>query len=303
MSMTRLLGNGLLAACLLAASATRADAQSSSGPLQATVSLETQLHDNFYQAPSGAPATTLRAHRLVGRLGRRVGPERRVTVFGEAGRTRYQGLSGSTLFGGGVAAGGGRHALDVSVRFELDRPTLDVGDEFGQADTLRATVEYGYRVTGWLEAKALADVQHQAFEFAPGKTNTLTGLGGAVRYRGFGSLISPEVGIKTGSRAAAAENERHSQTDLYVKVRSLPAPRVYLSVQYRHRVRDYSVPDPLSSNFERQDRRDEITALTQVRLVDHVAANVYYALQDANSTLARRTFATQLISVGLSVGW
>lgn len=202
----------------------------------------------------------------------------------------------------GVALDDGRHGLDASLRFELDRPTLDVGDEFGQGDALLLAGEYGYRVTPDWEVKGLADVQHQAFEFVPGRTNTLAGLGGGVRYRGFGSTFSPEVGFLTGARDATDDNEDHSQTDLYVKARSAPMPRLYVSARYRHRARDYSIGSPLVSNFGREDRRNQITALAEIQLVESVALNVYYAFQDANSTLAERTFTTQLLSFGLSVG-
>jgi len=155
--------------------------------LEAAVSLDVQVFDNFFQAPAPEDGLTVMATRLIGRVGGPFDADQPVKIFGEAGRTWYSEFSASTIFGGIVQANGREHSFDAGVRFELDRPVVDVGDEFGQADVFSIDGEYGYRVDQDWEVKGLFDLQRQSFAVRPDRTNTIFGGGGGVRYRGFGS--------------------------------------------------------------------------------------------------------------------
>ena len=269
--------------------------------LEAAASLDVLVFDNFFQAPAPEDGLTVTATRLLGRVGGPLDADHPVKIFGEIGRTWYSEFSGSTIFGGITQVRDRMHSLDAAVRYELDRPTLDVGDQFGQANVFSIDTEYGYRLNRDWEVKGLFDLQRQAYAVQSERTNTIFGVGGAVRYRGFGSSFSPEVGLLTGTRSVVDPSENHSQTDFYVKVRSTPTPPVYLSVRYRYRARDYSVDALDDRNFGREDRRSDLTALAAIVLARYLTLNVYYAFQDANSTVASRTFTNQLLSFGLTV--
>lgn len=267
---------------------------------EAELSFDLLAFDNFFQAPDGAAATNIYAALTVGHLGYRVSRDLPLVVFGEIGRTFYHDLQDSTLVRGGLEYDDDLHALNLAAGFDTDRPVLDVGDEFEPANVFSLNGEYGYQITPDWELKGLLELQDQSFEVSTDKDNRILGVGPAVRYRGFGYVFSPEVGALFGGRDAVADDEDHSQTDLYLKVRSVPASPVYLSFRYRHRTRDYDTEAPLSRNFQREDTRRQLTALAVVELLPQIDLNVYYAYQDAESTLASRTFDTQLLFAGLA---
>ena len=74
-----------------------------------------------------------------------------------------------------------------------------------------------------------------------------------------------------------------------------------MTVDYRRRIRAYSIGDPRARNFLREDVRNQITAVAEVGMWQHVRLNLYYANQDAGSTLSSRAFRTQLLTVGISL--
>jgi hypothetical protein len=88
---------------------------------------------------------------------------------------------------------------------------------------------------------------------------------------------------------------------MYVQVRSLVTPHVYLSIRHRWRDRRYPQAPPESRNQDRVDRREQLAVTADLAMKPHVNWVVYYAYEGATSTLPSRTFTTQLISVGLRV--
>ena len=89
-------------------------------------------------------------------------------------------------------------------------PTIDVGDEFDRADVTAIRDEHGYRPSRDWELKGLLTLKFQGFDLNSSKDNTLFGTGAAARYREFGSLFSPEIGVILGSWGAVDRNEDHS---------------------------------------------------------------------------------------------
>lgn len=267
---------------------------------QAELSFDFLAFENFFQAPDGVPSTNVYGLRAIGRLGYQAAADGSLLLFGEVGRTWYDELENSTLVRGGVEYDDNRHALFAAIGLETERPILDVGDGLGTADAVTVQGEYGYLVTRDWELKGSLVLQDQSFEAFPTRDNYILGVGPAVRYRGFGSVFSPEAGVLFGGRNAVDDDEDHSQTDLYVQVRSAPAPPVYLSVRYRHRTREYDTLEADSRNFLREDTRRQLAAVAVIELVDRLDLNLYYAFQAAESTLASRTFDNQLLFAGLA---
>lgn len=297
-----LLPAGTAAAQETVAGQEREDRQQQAARWRFEVSLEGLLFDNFFQAPEDAEETTVKGLRGVGRLEFRPDPASPVTLIGGFGRTVYDsGLEDATLLLGGLRVQSRPHDLELLAGYEIDRPILDVGDGLGTADVLFVDGEYGYRLTSDWELKGMLDVQRQDFAIDETDNNTILGVGPAIRYRGFGSGFSPEVGALFGGRSASDPGEDHSQTDLYVKVRMAPSPDLYLSFRLRRRMRDYSVEDVADRNFGREDRRNQLSAVLVYPTSSPLALTAYYAYQDAESTLTSRTFTAQMLFAGVRI--
>jgi hypothetical protein len=127
------------------------------------------------------------------------------------------------------------------------------------------------------------------------------GLGTAVRYRGFGSAFSPEVGLHWSRRHVQDGAEDLAQRELFVRLRWVPARGAYLGLRYRRRHRDYAVDDPLARNFGRKDTRQQWALSADLRPGARRSWRLYYAREGSDSTRASGVFTTQLLGVGLTV--
>lgn len=263
------------------------------------VGVQGLLYDNFFEVPSGVSQTDVQA--LNASLEARFHPEsnRPIEFFGSVGDTSYtDNLGDSPAVGLGIRWNGRPARGEVSAEYEADRPTVDVGDTLGLADTTKLNGEYGYRFGDNWEVTGRARYQNQSFQRVQGRDNDFTSIGGALRYRGWGYDFSPEVGVDFGTRNATDPNEDLDQKDYWIQLRSIPTDGLYLSLRYRYRVRDYSIGDALASNFNRQDDRQQIALTVDYRLTEPWSVGGYYAYQNADSTNPNRVFKTQLFVVG-----
>lgn len=260
--------------------------------------------DNFFQAPPGAPEDDVTSTRLEARVAGGLREDGPWKLYGQAAFTRYQGeLDDAIELGVGLLRESGPHRLDFFLQRQQDRPSFDVGDEFDRVDVNRLAVEYAHRLDRDWELTGLGSFEDQTFDITAGKDNELLTVGGAVRYRGWGSEFSPEIGVELGDRDAVDPNEDHDQTDLWLKLRSALTRRLYLSLRYRYRTRDYDIADPLASNAGREDDRQQWVLAANVKTVRHLSVDVYYAYEDADSTKASRNYTTSLLGVGLKVDY
>lgn len=268
--------------------------------LEAELSVFPVSFENFFQAPEELAEEDVAAAQIEARIGYQLDPDRPLRLTAEAGYTFYgQGLDDSPNVGIGLESEDRPREWEVGLEWRGDQPVFDVGDEFDRADVLSLRGDYGYRVTDDWELHALGEWNRQEFEITTRKDNELWGLGGAVRYRGWGYGFSPEIGFLTGARSVDDPTEEHDQQDLWVKIRSIPVRRLYLSLRYRLRTRDYDTTDPLASNFGREDDRDQWTLAVDYRLTRHLRANLYFDYLDADSTKESRIFETTLLGVGV----
>ncbi|HEX2163151.1 MAG TPA: hypothetical protein VHM02_04320, partial [Thermoanaerobaculia bacterium] len=256
--------------------------------------------DNFFQLPDEEPQDDVAGLRAEGRLTWRPSEERPLAVFAEGGATAYDdsALDTTLLLGAGLVWDGEDDDLDVGLRLELDRPSFEAGDTFGTADLLDLGVVYAHRLSGDWEVSGLAETYRLEYEESPGRDNDFGSLGAAVRYRGWGYDLSPELGVELGRRDAVDPDEDHDQTDVWLKLRSAPIPPLYLTLRLRHRLRDYSIDDPLAGNFGREDDRNQVTLTADWETGDLLTWTLYYAWEDADSTKPSRVFTTQLLAVG-----
>lgn len=299
----------VLLACLAALVPTSpVSAQEEGGLWGERIDLEARVFgasfDNFFQAPPGSPEDDVTTVRLEARLAAALREGGAWKVYGQAALIDYEGeLDDASEVGVGLLYDRRPHRFDLLLQRQQDRPSFDVGDEFDRVDVDRLALEYAYRVDRDWELTGLATWEDQSFAVTRGKDNELPMLGGAVRYRGWGSGFSPEIGVEVGERDAVDPNEDHDQTDWFLKLRSSLTRRVYLSLRYRNRTRDYDIGVPTASNFAREDDRQQWTLAANIKTVRHVSVDFYYAYEDAESTKASRNYTTSLVGVGLKVDY
>jgi len=87
----------------------------------------------------------------------------------------------------------------------------------------------------------------------------------------------------------------------YAQLVYIPVPRLYLSVQYRNRTRDYTTSDPLHRNFGRKDDRPQWSVVSTLKMTKRLTGILYYSNEDAQSTLAGRDFQADVLIVMLAV--
>jgi hypothetical protein len=294
----------LLVFGLLIGSGGPAVAQDDEGPLGDRFELEARVFgasfDNFFQAPPGEPEQDVTSTRVEARLYRLLRKDRPWKLYGQAAYVVYEGaLDNANEVGVGFLHDARPHRFDAFFQRQRNRPSFDVGDTFDRADVDRLAVEYSYRLDSDWELTGLGTFEDQTFDLTPSRNNDFSTLGAAVRYRGWGYSFSPELGIALGDRSAVDPNEDHSQTDLWLKLRSAPTRRLYLSLRYRYRTRDYDIGLLDASNFGREDDRRQWTLAANIKTVRRLSVDVYYAYEDAESTKASRNFTTSMLGIGL----
>jgi hypothetical protein len=249
---------------------------------------------NFFQAPDGQAGEDVNATAAEVRLVARPAVLHPLHAYLHIGAVDFETLGTSPGATIGARLEGRPHSFDVALEVLQDRPSLELGDEFDEADTLRLVGDYSFRVTRDLELIALGEIQQQSMRISPSRDNQFMAGGAAVRYRGFGSHFSPEIGFVAGQRDVENDAEDHSQNDMYLRVRSAVTPTIYLSGRYRHRIREYDT-------VSREDTRGQWTLAGDWRFHRFLAANVYVAIENADSTNANRAFDTETYGLGLSV--
>lgn len=269
--------------------------------LQAMLRINGMFFDNFFQAREGAPEEGVAAVGVEAHLSARVRRDRPLEGFAEADYIAYRGFGPSRGITVGLRAEGRRHSFEVALQYLAGRPSREIGDVLERADVGGAGAEYSHRLTDDVELIALTDFRRQTFEISPANQNDVFGLGGALRYRGFGRRFSPEAGLRWSRRNARADNEDLSQREAYLRLRWAPTRAVYLSLRYRRRDRDYTVQDSQARNFAREDHRGQWTLSADLRQSSRLSWNLYYAREDSDSTRPSGVFHTQMVAAGATL--
>lgn len=257
--------------------------------------------DNFFQAAEGLPEENVLAASLEGRLTARVHEDKPLEAYVEADLIVYEGFDPSAGITLGLRQEGKPGAFDVSAQYLGGRPSREIQDEFDRANVRALNGEYSHRIGDDFQVSALAEFRHETFDLSPDKANDVYSLGGALRYRGFGWRFSPEIGLRLGGRGARDDNEDLSQRELFVRLRFNPTEAVHVTLRYRRRGRDYSIENPGASNFGREDTRTQWTLTGDWRRSKSMTWNLYYALEDSDSTRSSGVFQTQLLALGVTL--
>jgi hypothetical protein len=278
----------------------------SRGGVRPTLDLSGMRFDNFFQAPAGQPQTTVHAGSarvrladdFLGSLEGEVYLDGRLTVFGE-----FKPTSGA---GGGAVLNRWNQRLDISLGHDWWLPRLDVGDGVGRADVGTVHGAYSVRMGRFLELSALGTARLERFLIEEGDVpvpdvggngesqppekwldHTFVETGGTARTRIFGRYFSPEVGMTRGSPRGWDAERTYEQSQVHVQIRSRPARRLYLSGRYRVRERQYPGAPPGSRNFERLDRRQQLTVTADFATTRSVSWILYYAHDASDRTPGR----------------
>ena len=277
--------------CVLALGAGGAAADDLGGHVR----LSGVLFDNFFQAPEGTPQEDVPAAQLEAGLRRDLG--RHTRAYGEVDYTNYRDFRSSWGFTAGLTGEASPHGFDVQAQLLKGRPSREVRDEFDSADALALAASYGYRI-GSFEPMLLADLRHETYDLSEQKTNDVYNVGAALRVRGLGR-VSPEVGFRIGKRDVRDDNEDLDQREVYLRLRWAPARPTYLSLRLRRRFREYAIADPGAGNFRREDTRTQLVATADLLQTSRLGFNLYYSVEDSDSTHPRGEFLTQMAAAGI----
>lgn len=258
---------------------------------------------NFFQLTDPAQEEDVNAGQAELRLAMRFSPADPTEGYLQAGFIEFdgEGLDSSTRGRIGVRRAGAVNDFDVYSDLQRDRPTFDVGNEFARADVDSVHAEYARRLTRAWQVGIEGDHQEQSFDLAPQKDNRFRSAGASVRYRGFGSVFSPEIGVHLGNRDVEDDEEDYDQEEIYLQVRSVPTPRLYLSLRYRDRTRDYEINDPDSRNFGRTEDRSQWALTAEFQSSRRVSWTFYGTWEDVDSSRPGRDFDHSLALLSLNI--
>ena len=269
-------------------------------PLELQVSLDGSSSDNYFRAPDDRPQAEVRATTTAGRLTWKWNRKKPLKSYLMFGQTLYDEFPSTTSYGAGLRYEGRRHSFDVSARFSRNRRALDLDETFEAADMFLNQAVYALRSKRW-EWRLIGQFIDQEFDetsrndgrFYIGQTSLL--------YRGFGRKFAPEIGTAWARRDAVTESQNYAEQDIYLKLRFSPIRLLAFQASVRDRYRSYDTPDPLSSNFGRQDTRRRWTLRSRVLITRKVAWQLTYSRQEGDSTREGRAFTSNDFSSGISL--
>lgn len=201
----------------------------------------------------------------------------------------------------GASLDGEVNRFNVFLDHANNRATFDVGDTVATATVTTLSGEYSRRMGDWEPG---VEVTHDRQKFdvsSTGQDNEYTGAGASLRYRGFGWKFSPTVGFVKGKRTSDTSTESYNDDAWYAQVAYIPVPRLYLSLQYRNRTRDYTTNVPTERNFGRNEDRPQWSLVSSLRINPRFTGILYYSNEDVSSSLAGRSFQDDLVIVSLAV--
>lgn len=272
-------------------------------PFRQEVRLQSMLFGNFYQATPPAAEEDVRGLGLEYRAAYRAWKD--TDVYGHVNFLNFDEDGKKNTYGGrvGLTQDGERQDFNVYVDHGENRSTFDIVGATDTGDVTTIGGEYAFRVTDDWQLGAEAEHERQRFGQTRARENDATSVGANVRYRGFGYKFMPEIGYVTGSRDVVDETENYDDSYWYVQLVSSPTRKLYLSLNYRDRAREYTTRDVTSSKFGAEETRGQWTASASYRATDQVAYILYYSTEDTASSRPGRDFNTDFLLLAVSVGF
>lgn len=218
---------------------------------------------------------------------------------------RYESERRPNTYGGrlGVQHNGDVHAFNVYVDRGENRASFEVGDTTATANVTTFGGDYSYRFLKNWQAGVELTQERERYDVESDRENDFTAVGASLRYRGFGRLVSPEVGYVTGERDVVNPDESYDDDYWYVRVISSPLPRLYMSLRYRQRQREYTTNNVAARNFGRADERHAWVLTTNFQFTERVGTLLYYTTEDVDANRPGRDFDRSTLLLGLTYGF
>ena len=258
------------------------------------------FHENFFQLPPDAPRQDIWARFVEVTFEDPVGPDSPTRTFLRVDLQQFAAIGISPGASLGFRLDDGTHIFDVAASYEWNRPRLDIGDDVAPANVAGLAASYSYRGIPNVQITGQGRYYRDWLRDLP-SDGRFDEVGGAVRYRGFGRALSPEVGYATGRRVTAIDGDKYQERTWFVTVRSSVVPRTYVTARYRNRFREYTTVSPGSRNAGREDRRRQMTASVDVDLGGGLLWNFSLRYEDALASRPGRSFTTLSMGSGITV--
>jgi hypothetical protein len=258
------------------------------------------FHENFFQLPNDGPRRDVLAGVLEMRIEERLGSDGAFRAYTRADLFQFEQLGSSPGALVGVKRVRGANQFDVSLTAQWGRPRFDNGDDLEQANIVLASGSYSLRVVSPLELIALIEYSRESLKVNAERRSRSYEVGAAVRYRAFRRRVSAELGVLQGARDLDDLRQYVNET-AYVTVRTTVIPRAYLSARYRNRMREYTIDDPRSRNFAREDRRQQLTVYVDLAVWGNLVWNLSGGVEQADSTKPGSGFRSRQFGTTLSV--
>lgn len=252
---------------------------------------------NFFQAREGQPEETLNGYGAEYRAAYRAHPDS-PDFYAHLNVLNYAGDHGQTGYGGrlGIAHYGSIHQYNVYLDRQENGFAFDVGDRTAAATVTSLGGSYVYRFVKNWQAGVDGYFEKQRFDIETGFENDYKSAGAQIRYRGFGRIFQPRLGVGLGNRDVRDEDESYDERYWYAQINSVPHPRVTASLRYRSRMRDYA-------QSAREDTRNQWRLNAQVRQSERISWTGSYTRESVDDNRAGRDFDTDTLFAGVIVGF
>jgi hypothetical protein len=282
--------------------ATPASAQPHAVPAPGAVSSEVQLQlfsfGNFFYSSDPRGKQDVTAIGAEYRAGWRFS-QSPAELFVHVNSLGYQHSGLDRAYGGrvGVWSEGKRQQYRVFVDLARNRPASDIRNA-GTANRNMLFGEYGYNVAPAWQLVARGTHEHQEIRNQAQRDNTMNGVEGIVRYRGFGWQVTPHMGVVASRRNVNDRSESYRDRGAVIGVEYIPITPVWLSIAFRDVQRGFD-SDVAHGGHERHDLVELIGdwhAMRRLRLTlyyqrEHVASPLNGQSFNAHVLIASTTWA------------
>ena len=286
------------ALCTREAAAQRASAAATAAPsASGEIRTGATFYENFFQDSNAGARRDIWAGQLEVRLENPIGASEQLRAYTRIEFLQFHDLGSSPGVIAGLKRSGRWQFFDVSGGMQWNRPRSDVGEELEQADLLGGTASYTLRIPG-LQFNGQALYREEFL-----RPERITGsrfheYGGGIALRPFRGRVMPEVGYLRGVRVTENAYDEYMQETRYAGLRISAIPRVYVSARYRKRRREYTIADIASTNYGREDRRDNVSASVDVTLSRRISVSVSGGIEEGTSSRPGRDFVARYAGTG-----
>jgi len=277
-------------AVLVIALSAPAFAQPHAVPAPGSVSNEVQLQlfsfGNFFYSSDPRVKQDVTAVGAEYRAGWRFG-QSPAEVFVHVNSLGYQQSGLDRAYGGrvGVWSEGKQQQYRIFVDVARNRPASDIRNA-GTANRNMLFGEYGYNVVPAWQLVARGTHEHQEIRNQAQRDNTMNGIEGIVRYRGFGWQVTPHMGVVASRRNVNDHSESYRDRGAVVGLEYIPITPVWLSIDFRDVSRSFD-SDVAHGDHERHDFLELIGDWHAMR---RLHLTLYYQREHVASPLNGQSF-------------